>query len=135
MARRRATKTQRKTRGLSPPAKAVMKAFRLARSSAPRFLSSCGIFPEVSESASDGLHCIVNDVATRQLNKGRHVRALQRRIQQLSVSGSRRRSPRELIERIGNDLTAVLAAEATAAYLFGLSVGMSVRSLPERIDR
>jgi hypothetical protein len=25
-------------------------------------------------------------------------------------------------------------AEATAAYLFGLSVGLAVRSLPERID-
>lgn len=38
------------------------------------------------------------------------------------------------MEGISNDLTAVLTAEAIAAYLFGLSVGLTVRSLPDRVD-
>jgi hypothetical protein len=113
-----------------------MKAFRSARATAPEFMSSCGIFPEVSESATDGLFAIVNDLATRELDKGRRIRALQKRLRQLAVSARRaKQSKRELFDRIGTDLTAVLAAEATAAYLFGLSVGLTVRTLPERIDR
>jgi len=119
-------------RRLKAPAKAVMQAFRLAKFSAPPFMSTCGIFPEVSESASNRLHSIVNEVATRRLNKGRHIRALHRKIQQLAAATSPKKRSKQLIERIGNDLTALLASEATAAYLFGLSVGMTVRTLPER---
>ena len=134
MARRKRTRRLRQAnRGLSARARAVMGAFRLARFSAPPFLSACGVFPEVSESASDRLHVIVNDVATRRLNKARHVRALQQNLRRLAAGA--RRQPDDLVERITGDLTAVLAAEATAAYLFGLSVGMTVRSLPERIER
>ena len=134
MARKRVSKAAGKTAGrLSPPAAAVMKAFRRAKSSAPRFMSACGIFPEVSESASDRLHPIVHDLAMRQLNQGRHFRALDRRLQQLARSA---RSPRdrELVDQIGAELTAILAAEATAAYLFGLSVGLTVRTLPEQLE-
>ncbi|MBY0495786.1 MAG: hypothetical protein K2Y23_16370 [Cyanobacteria bacterium] len=113
-----------------------MKAFRLAKTSAPRFMSACGVFPEVSEQASDGLHSIVNQLATRQLNKGRHLRALQRRIQALAAAANRgQKRPADVLDRIGVELTALLESEATAAYLFGLSVGMTVRSLPERLDR
>lgn len=112
-----------------------MSAFRLARFSAPPFLSACGVFPEVSESASDRLHAIVNEVATRRLNKARHVRALQQNLRRLARSPTARRRPDDLVEQIIDDLTAVLDAEATAAYLFGLSVGMTVRALPDRIER
>lgn len=121
-------------RRLTAPARAVMKAFRAAKFSAPAFMSTCGVFPEVSESASDRLHAIVHKLATGQLKQGQALRALQRRIEKLSSvkKGSRERS--ELMERIGNDLTAVLSAEAIAAYLFGLSVGLTVRSLPDRMD-
>jgi len=122
-------------RRLSAPAKAVMQAFRLAKFSAPPFMSACGVFPEVSESATDRLHAIVNDVATRRLSKGRHVKALQKKIQQLARAAHPRKRPGELVERIGSDLTALLASEAIAAYLFGLSVGMTVRTLPERFDQ
>jgi rhamnogalacturonyl hydrolase YesR len=112
-----------------------MRAFRLARFSAPPFLSACGLFPEVSESASDQLHAIVNDLATRRLNKGRHVRALQQKLRRLAAAPTRRQRPNDLVDQITDDLTAVLDAEATAAYLFGLSVGMTVRALPERLER
>lgn len=118
---------------LSAPARAVMRAFRSAKFSAPAFMSSCGVFPEVSESASDRMHAVVHKLATRQFNQGRAMRALQRRLQRLaSASAAPRRS--ELLDGIRDDLTAILSAEATAAYLFGLSVGLTVRSLPERID-
>lgn len=135
MARKRQSKRLRKVGGrLSAPGKAVMRAFRLAKFSAPPFMSTCGIFPEVSEQASDRLHSIVNDVATRRLNKGRIVRSLQRKLQRLAAAASSGRPSKELVDGIGSDVTALLASEATAAYLFGLSVGMTVRSLPERLD-
>jgi hypothetical protein len=110
-----------------------MKAFRAAKDSAPRFMSACGIFPEVSESASDHLHPIVHELAVKQLDQGRHLRALQRRIQRLARS-ARSQADRDNVEQISAELTAVLAAEATAAYLFGLSVGLTVRTLPERLE-
>jgi hypothetical protein len=114
-----------------------MRAFRLAKFSAPPFMSACGVFPEVSESASDRLHAIVNDVATRRLSKGRYLRDLHRRLNQLVAPGhkGKRAVHDDLVDRIGRDLTALLASECTAAYLFGLSVGMTVRTLPERFDQ
>lgn len=119
---------------LTAPARAVMKAFRAAKFSAPGFMSSCGVFPEVSESASDRLHAIVHKLATSQLKQGSALRGLHRRIQRLSSVKRGSRAWSELIDGISNDLTAVLTAEATAAYLFGLSVGLTVRSLPDRVD-
>jgi hypothetical protein len=98
-------------------------------------MSSCGIFPEVSESASDHLHPIVHELAIRQLDQAKHIRALQRELQRLAKhSRPGKVNQRELIDRVNAELTAVLATEATAAYLFGLSVGLTVRSLPERLD-
>ena len=136
MARTTKSKRLRKAkRRLTAPAKAVMQAFRLAKFCAPPFMSSCGIFPEVSESASDRLHTIVNEVATRRLNKGRHIRALHRKVQRLAAATNPKTRSRQLVDQIGSDLTALLASEATAAYLFGLSVGMTVRTLPERLDQ
>lgn len=122
------------SRRLTAPARAVMKAFRAAKFSAPAFMSTCGVFPEVSETASDRLHAIVHKLATGELKQGPALRTLHRRIQRLASAKAGSRSTRALIEGISNDLTAVLTAEATAAYLFGLSVGLTVRSLPDRVD-
>lgn len=127
--------TARGGRRLASPAISVMKAFRSAKFAAPGFMSACGIFPEVSESASDHLHPIVHNLAVRQLGKGRHFRRLQKGIQQLAAAApGNKTSRKKLLDRISTELTAVLSAEATAAYLFGLSVGMTVRSLPERLE-
>lgn len=133
MARKDRAGTARSPRKVSP-AQAVMQAFRSAKSAAPAFMSSCGIFPEVSESASDHLHPIVHDLATKRLGQGRHLRSFQRQIQKLAAS-TREADRRRVLERISGELTAVLDAQATAAYLFGLSVGLTVRKLPERFDR
>lgn len=132
---KRTRRLARAVRGQPAGARAVMGAFRLARFSAPTFVSACGVFPEVSESASDQLHAIVNEVATRRLNKARHIRALQQKLRRLATAAGPRHRAGDLMERITSDLTALLAAEATAAYLFGVSVGMSLRTLPDRIDR
>jgi hypothetical protein len=121
-------------RRLTAPARAVMKAFRAAKFSAPAFMSTCGVFPEVSESASDRLHAIVHKLATGQLKQGPALRKLQARIRRLSTGKLGSRARLELMEGISSDLTAVLAAEAVAAYLFGLSVGLTVRSLPDRVE-
>jgi hypothetical protein len=112
-----------------------MRAFRSAKTVAPQFLSSSGIFPEISESASDRLHPIVQTLAVKQLDQGRHLRSLQRQLQKLAAGNVRKGHERQVLEMINSDLTAVLAAEATAAYLFGLSVGLTVRSLPEQLDK
>lgn len=72
-------------RRLTAPGRAVMKAFRAAKFSAPAFMSTCGVFPEISESASDRLHAIVPNLATGQLKQGRRsVRALWRSIEGVS---------------------------------------------------
>ena len=124
---------QRAGRKLSAPAQSVMRAFRSTKAAAPNFMSSCGIFPEVSECASHELFDIVNDVATRRLNKGRHLRNLNKQLKKLAAR-TRRGSAGEIVDQISNDVTALLACEATAAYLFGLSVGLTVRSLPEQLE-
>lgn len=135
-ARSKSTRTKGLTQGLSPQAKAVMRAFRVAKFSAPGFVLSCGVFPEVSESASDRLHSIVHDVAVRQLQKDRHLRALEKRVRQLAAKSNGHKPGRaDLVDRADTHLTALLASEATAAYLFGLAVGLAVRSLPDRLDR
>jgi hypothetical protein len=136
MARKRQPTTVRKMRRrLDTPARSVMRAFRSAKFAAPRFMTACGIFPEVSEAASDRLHPIVHKLAVKDLQQARHFRALQRQLQRLTTNaGARKFNQGQLLEQIHDELTAVLAAEATAAYLFGLSVGLSVRSLPEQID-
>lgn len=134
MSRKRARVAAPNTRRrVATPAGAVMKAFRAANLSAPGFMSSCGVFPEVSESASDHLHPIVHDLAVRHLKQGRYLASLQRTIRRVAAT-SRPGDRQALIDRMEADLTAVLAAQATAAYVFGLSVGLTVRSLPERLD-
>lgn len=136
MARKRLVRVARKSgRRLDTAATAVMRAFRSAKFVAPRFMSSSGIFPEISESASDRLHPIVHNLAVKKLNQGRHFKALQRQLHKLvATADTHKLNQRELMDQLSNELTAVLAAEATAAYLFGLSVGLTVRSLPDRLD-
>ncbi len=69
------------------PGQAVMQPFRLARFSAPPF-SRPRDLSRSQRVASDSLHTIVNEVATRRLNKGRHFRAPRRKIQQLAEAAN-----------------------------------------------
>jgi hypothetical protein len=110
---------------LTPRARAVMKAFQDARHYAPGFVVSCGVLPEVSESATDRLHTIVRELSERHLSGRRLLMSLQRMVRQ------KRNSDTERIER---SLTELMGSEATAAYLLGLSVGLSIQALPERLN-
>jgi hypothetical protein len=112
---------------LTPRGRAVMRAFGKARQAAPGFVISCGVLPEVSEAASDRLHNIIREVA-EQLNGQRPLGAIQRRLRNSAASA------RE-IDRSERDLTALIGTETTAAYLFGLSVGLAIHALPDKLTR
>lgn len=112
---------------LTPRGRAVLRAFREARLAATGFVVSCGVLPEVSESASDRLHSIVRDVA-EHLGGRRHLTAVQHRLRRGLASAAE-------IDREERALTALLNTESTAAYLFGLSVGLAIHGLPERLSR
>ena len=104
-----------------------MRAFGKARQAAPEFVISCGVLPEVSEAASHRLHTIIREVA-EQLNGQRPLGAIQRRLRNSAASA------RE-IDRRERDLTALIGAETTAAYLFGVSVGLAIHALPDKLAR
>lgn len=104
-----------------------MRAFGKARQAAPGFVVSCGVLPEVSEAASERLHSIIRQVA-EPLDGQRPLGAIQRRLRQSTASA------RE-IDRSERDLTALIGAETTAAYLFGLSVGLAIHALPDKLNR
>jgi hypothetical protein len=105
-----------------------MRAFHDARGYAPGFIVSCGVLPEVSESASERLHTIVREIAEQHLNGSRHMLAMQRAFRQ------RLKSAKD-IDPVERHLTELLGSEATAAYLFGLSVGLAMQALPDRLNR
>ncbi len=111
---------------LTPRGRAVLSAFHEARHAAPGFVMSCGVLPEVSESASERLHAIIRDVVAH-LDGRRHMLAVQREFRRLGSASE--------IDRSERNLTALIGAETTAAYLFGLSVGLAMHGLPERLYR
>jgi hypothetical protein len=113
---------------LTPQAHAVVRAFVEARRKATGFLLACGVFPEVNESCSERLHGIVHDLASDHLDRKRHARALRAALRQSVRSAE----SRDLIDQ---QLTALLASEATAAYIFGLAAGLHVGSLGKRLRR
>lgn len=111
---------------LTPRGRAVLRAFRKARQAAPGFVISCGVLPEISESASERLHSIVRDVA-EHLDGQRHFKAVQQELRREGASASE-------IDRSERNLTALINAETTAAYVFGLAVGLALHGLPDRLD-
>ena len=131
MIRRPATR-RKKRRGLgaalTPRGRAVVRAFRAARQFAPGFIVSCGVLPEVSESASERMHDIVRQVAEQNLGGRRHLHLFRQR-------SHRARNAVQASDSLERDLTAFIEAESTAAYLFGLAVGLAVHALPERLTR
>ena len=112
---------------LNARARAVVKAFVDARRRAPGFLLSCGVFPEVSEPGSDKLHNIVHELSLRHLNGLRHDRALRKALRRCGNSAETR-------DRLEQELNALLTAEITAAYVFGLAAGLSVPQLGDTLN-
>jgi hypothetical protein len=87
---------------------------------------SCGVLPEISESASERLHSIIREVA-EHLDGQRHFKAIQQELRREGASASE-------IDRSEQNLTALINAETTAAYVFGLSVGLALHGLPDRLN-
>jgi len=111
---------------LNARARSVLKAFTDARRRAPAFLLAHGVFPEVSEPGSDTLHTIVHELSLRHLNGRRHDRALR--------TALRRGASAEARDKVEQELNALLTAEITAAYVFGLAAGLGVRKLDDTLS-
>ncbi len=107
---------------LTPRGRAVVRALDDARTHATTFILACGVLPEVSESASEHLHSIVRSIAERRLGGRRPLRQLRR---QLATTTQ--------VEDFDRHVHEALGAEATAAYLFGLAVGLAIQDLPVRL--
>ena len=112
--------------GLTQRARSVVRAFMEARNVAPGFVLSCGVLPEVSESVTERLHRVIHYLAGRRFERERHARALRAAIRDVTRS-------EDAVDRVETRLTALTAADTTAAYVFGLAVGLALGSLPSRL--
>ena len=128
---RRSGRTKHKDAGfaapLTPRGRNVLRAFVHGRRLAPGFLASSGLLPEVSESCSDQLLRVVHKIASAHFGRGRHARALQAALRRTASS----RTALDVLER---HHTALQSAESTAAYVFGLSVGLAMGAMPDRLE-
>ena len=115
------------TAALTPRGRDVLRAFVHGRRLAPWFLVSSGLLPEVSESCSDQLLRVVHKIASTHFNRRRHARALQTALRRIAGS-------KTALDVLEQHLTALQSAESTAAYVFGLSVGLAMSSMPDRLE-
>ena len=113
---------------LTPQARAVLRAFTEAQTSAVGFLISTGVFPEISESSTEKLHHIVRDLAGRHLNQKTLERRLRTAIQRCIASPKSR-------DQVEAALNALLDSETIAAYVFGLAAGLSLASMGDVLRR
>ncbi len=111
---------------VTPRARNVLRAFREARLAAPAFLLSCGVLPELSELVTERLHRVIHALAGERFARKRHLLALRSSLREAG------RSP-DAWDRVEDNVAALMAADTTAAYLFGLAVGLSIRTLPDRL--
>jgi hypothetical protein len=107
-------------------ARNVLRAFTEARHLAPGFLLSCGVLPEVSESVTERLHRVIQYLANGRFSRERHALALHTALRRATGSDV-------ALDRVETQLAAVNAADSTAAYLFGVAVGLSIGALPDRL--
>jgi hypothetical protein len=113
---------------LTPQARAVMRAFSDAQTRAGGFLLTTGVFPEVSEAGGERLLNIIRGLASRHLDQKQADRALRAALSH----GARSSESRDEIE---SSLNALLATEATAAYVFGLAAGLTLASIGDELRR
>jgi hypothetical protein len=111
---------------LTPRGRDVLRAFVQGRRLAPGFLASSGLLPEVSESCSDQLHRVVHKIASTHFDRRRHARALQTALRRTTNS-------RTVLDVLEGHHAALQTAESTAAYVFGLAVGLAMSALPDRL--
>ena len=102
----------------TPRAKAVLRAFNEARQFATTFRLSSGLLPEVSESCSARLFDIVQHISAKHFRAGRQQKSLRDALRKALPSP-------EAFDEVDRHLAELREAEVTAAYLFGLSVGLA----------
>ena len=102
----------------TPRAKAVLRAFNDARRLAASFRMSSGLLPEVSESCSARLFDIVQHISTKHFRAGRAQKAFRAALRRALPSA-------EVFDQGDRQLAELREAEVTAAYIFGLSVGLA----------
>jgi hypothetical protein len=112
---------------LTPRARNVLRAFNEARRAAPGFLLSSGVLPELSELVTERLYRIVQGLAGERFARERHVLALRAALREVARSA-------DAFDRVESEVAALTAAETTAAYLFGLAVGLSIGTLPDPLQ-
>jgi hypothetical protein len=102
----------------TPRAKSVLRAFNDARRYAATFRLSSGLLPEVSESCSARLFDIVQHIGAKQFRAGRQHTSLRQALRRALPSA-------EAFDEVDRKLAELRESEVTAAYLFGLSVGLA----------
>lgn len=111
---------------LPPRARAVVGALDDARRESTGFLLSCGILPEVNESCTEGLHDRVHALSEQHFERQRIVQDLRAALGRHGVAG-------DALEDIEHVVISLVAADTTAAYLFGLAAGLGLGSLDHRL--
>jgi hypothetical protein len=102
----------------TPRAKSVLRAFNDARRYAATFRLSSGLLPEVSESCSARLFDIVQHIGEKHFRAGRQQTSLRKALRRALPSA-------EAFDEVDRKLAELRESEVTAAYLFGLSVGLA----------
>lgn len=110
---------------LSPRGRAVVDALADARRASTGFLLACGLLPEVNEACTEGLHDHVHTLSERHFDRERIVAALRGVLTE--------RLGEDAVEQITQQVTTLLTADTTAAYLFGLAAGLGLGSLDRRL--
>ncbi len=110
----------------APRARAVVEALLDARRRSTGFLLSCGPLPEVSESCTEALHDHVHALSQAHFDRQRALDDLRAALRQSGVTGP-------AFDAVDQTLTSLLAADTTAAYLFGLAAGLGLGSFDRRL--
>ena len=112
---------------LPPRPRAVVDAFSDSRQATTGFILSCGLLPEVSESCTETLHREVQRLSDMYFDR----RTLLSRLHDtLRVRGVCEGA----LDEIDNILSPLLAADTTAAYLFGLAAGLGLGAIDGRLS-
>ena len=111
---------------LTPRGRAVVDALADARGASTGFLLSCGLLPEVNEACTEGLHGQVHALSEEHFNREQLFADLRGALTGRGLGD-------EAVEQITHMVNALLNADTTAAYLFGLAAGLGLGSLDRRL--
>jgi hypothetical protein len=112
---------------LPPRPRAVVDALSDARKASTGFVLSCGLLPEISESCTESLHREVHRLSEAHFDREGLVTHLHELLRERGMRG-------DAVAEVDDILAPLLAADTTAAYLFGLAAGLALGSLDRRLS-